>query len=219
MSHTIGKIAAAAVVAAAIAMPAAAEVRGKQAGDIVIGASIIGLIPQNGVGGDVSLIGGHPYASSAITGQLDFSYFITNNFAVNLIAATTKHDLSARNTALGNVDLGNVWALPPTLTFQYHPLPAERFSPYFGAGINYTAFYNEGGSRNAVVDDVRVHGTWGFALNVGLDVEVAPGWSWNLDVKKLFLRPDATVYTAAGRINATANLDPWVIGTGIRYRF
>ncbi len=219
MTNSLGKIAAVAVVAAAVAMPAAAQVRGKLAGDIVIGASVIGVIPQNGSGGDVSAIGGHPHADSAITGQLDFSYFLTPNFAVNLIAATTNHDLSVRNSSLGTVELGDVWVLPPTLTFQYHPLPAERFSPYFGVGINYTAFYDEGGSRNPAVTDVRVHGTWGFALNIGLDVEVAPGWSWNIDVKKLFLRPDATVDTALGTIRATANLDPWVVGTGIRYRF
>lgn len=80
-------------------------------------------------GGSVDVIGGTPEASEAWAGQLDLTYFITQNFSLNLIAATTRHDVEVRGSSLGDVDLGRVWALPPTLTFQYHPLPAERFSP------------------------------------------------------------------------------------------
>ncbi|MFN6956664.1 MAG: OmpW/AlkL family protein, partial [Acetobacteraceae bacterium] len=101
----------------------------------------------------------------------------------------------------------------------YHPLPAERFSPYVGVGVNWTMFYGEGGSRSPGVLDVDVRNAFGFALNAGLDIEVAPNWVVNLDVKKLFLRPDVRVDTALGRINANADLDPWIFGIGVRYRF
>lgn len=203
-----------------LAQPALAQStapRGKQAGDFMIGASVIGVLPMSG--GNVDTIGGSPHASDAWTGQLDFTYFITQNFSLNLIAATTQHDLEVRNSSLGTVDLGHVWALPPTLTFQYHPLPAERFSPYIGAGVNWTMFYSEGGGRNAAVTGVDVRNAFGFALNIGMDVEVAPNWLINFDVKKLFLRPDVAVDTTLGRINARADLDPWIVGVGVRYRF
>jgi len=206
-----------------LAQPALAQgqqadaVRGKQAGDFMIGLGVIGVLPMDS--GDVDLIGGTPHASFAVTPQLDFTYFFTPNFAVNLIAATTRHDLEVRDSALGTVDLGHVWALPPTLTFQYHPLPAERFSPYVGVGANWTLFYSEGGGRTPPVTGVNVENAFGFALNVGLDIELAPNWLMNLDVKKLFLRPDVAVDTAVGRINATADLDPWIFGVSVRYRF
>ncbi len=203
-----------------LAQPALAQtssVRGKQAGDFMIGASVIGVLPMSG--GSVDVIGGTPHASDAWTGQLDFTYFITQNFALNLIAATTQHDIEVRNSSLGTVDLGHVWALPPTLTFQYHPLPTSQFSPYLGVGVNWTMFYSEGGARNPAVTDVDVRNAFGFALNVGLDIELAPNWLMNIDVKKIFLRPDIAVDTALGRINATADLDPWVVGVGVRYRF
>jgi outer membrane protein len=204
-----------------LAQPALAQdtpVRGKQAGDFMIGASVIGVVPMND-GGSVSAIGGEPHASNAVTGQLDFTYFFTPNVSVNLIAATTRHDLEARGTALGTVDLGHVWALPPTLTLQYHPLPASRFSPYVGVGANWTAFYSEGGGRTPGVYSVNVDNSFGFALNAGLDIELAPNWLMNLDVKWIYMRPDATVDTALGRVNATAHVDPWVFGVGVRYRF
>ena len=204
-----------------LAQPALAQdtpVRGKQAGDFMIGASVIGVVPMND-GGSVSAIGGEPHASNAVTGQLDFTYFFTPNFSVNLIAATTRHDLEARGTALGTVDLGHVWALPPTLTVQYHPLPMSRFSPYVGVGANWTAFYSEGGGRTPGVYSVNVDNSFGFALNAGLDIELAPNWLMNLDVKWIYMRPDATVDTALGRVNASAHVDPWVFGVGVRYRF
>lgn len=199
------------------AQEASTPVRGKLAGDFVIGASIIGVVPMNG--GSVDIIGGTPDVSNSVTGQLDFSYFFTPNFAVNLIAATTRHDAEVSGSALGVVDLGHVWALPPTLTFQYHPLPQERFSPYVGVGVNYTIFYGEGGGYSAPVTSVDVRNAWGLALNAGLDVEIAPNWALNLDVKWLYLRPDVAVETTVGRINATANIDPWIFGIGVRYRF
>lgn len=212
---------AAAAAVALLAQPAMAQeatpVRGKQAGDFMIGLSVIGVVPNDG--GHVDVIGGTPTVSNAVTGQLDFTYFFTPNLSANLIAATTRHDLEVSGSALGLVDLGHVWALPPTLTLQYHPLPAERFSPYFGVGVNYTMFYSEGGGYSAPVTSVDVRNAWGLALNAGLDVEIAPNWLLNLDVKWLYMRPDVAVETTVGRINATTNLDPWIFGVGVRYRF
>jgi len=115
------------------------------------------------------------------------------------------------------VKLGHVWVLPPTLTMQFHPLPASRLSPYIGAGLNLTFFYGYGGDRSAPVNRVRIDTTPGFALNAGLDYEITPHWLANLDVKKIFLRPDVSVNS--GMIRGRADLDPWVIGASVRYRF
>lgn len=199
------------------AMAQDAAPRGKQAGDFMIGFGVIGVLPRDS--GSVDLIGGTPSASFAATPQLDFTYFVTPNIALNLIAATTRHELEVTGSALGTVDLGRVWALPPTLTLQYHPLPASRYSPYLGVGVNYTIFYGEGGARTPPVLDVDVRNTFGVALNGGIDIEIAPNWLLNFDVKWIYLRPDVQVDTSVGRIGANANLDPWIFGASVRYRF
>jgi outer membrane protein len=183
----------------------------------MIGFSVIGVLPRDS--GSVDLIGGTPSASFAVAPQLDFTYFFTPNLAVNLIAATTRHELEVTGSALGTVDLGRVWALPPTLTLQYHPLPASRYSPYLGVGVNYTIFYGEGGSLTPPVLGVDVRNAFGVALNGGIDIEIAPNWLLNFDVKWIYLRPDVAVDTSVGRIGANANLDPWIFGVGVRYRF
>ena len=193
-------------------------VRGKQAGDFVVGLGAIGVLPHNG--GSVPVLGGTPTATNAATPQLDFTYFFTPNIAANLIAATSRHDVSVQGSIIGPVNLGRVWALPPTLTLQYHPLPRSRFSPYAGLGINLTIFYGEGGATSAAVTNVKVGNTVGMAVNFGADWEVAPNWLINFDVKKiLFMEPTVRVDTVIGRINATADLNPWVIGASVRYRF
>jgi outer membrane protein len=210
------KMAAAALALALAAAPAIAQdARGFRAGDFMIGLSGIGVLPTNG--GNTS-IGGTPNASDAFTAQLDFTYFFTPNFAVNLIAATTKHDVEVRNVpGAGTIDLGSVWALPPTLTLQYYPMPTSRFSPYVGAGVNYTLFYSEGGSRSPGINSVDIDNAWGFALNAGFNYEITPNWLANFDVKYIFLTPDVQVN--GGAVTGTADINPWVVGLGVRYRF
>ena len=210
------KMMAAAMALAIAATPALAqEIRGKRAGDVVVGLGIIGVIPTNG---GSTTIGGTPHADSSATPQLDLTYFLTPNFAVNVIAATSVHDISVRNVpGAGTIELGRVWALPPTVTFQYHPLPANPVSPYLGAGVNYTVFYGEGGGRSPGITNVDVQNTWGFALNVGLDVELAPNWLVNFDAKYIWMSADVSVNH--GAVRGTADLNPWVVGTSIRYRF
>jgi outer membrane protein len=215
-STMITKMLAATMALAVAASPAMAqEVRGKRAGDIVLGAGMIGVFPSNG---GSTTIGGTPHASATATPQLDLSYFLSPNFAVNVIAATTRHDVEVRSVpGAGTIDLGRVWLLPPTVTLQYHPMPASRFSPYIGVGLNYTIAYNEGGSRSPGITHVDVENAFGWGLNAGIDYEISPNWLANVDVKRLWLSPDVSVNR--GAVRGQADLDPWIVGASVRYRF
>ena len=217
MRKNIGLLATATVLATALTAGAIAQEapRGKQAGDVVVGLGAIGVLPTGG--GKVGLIGGEPRASDSASPQLDLSYFFSPYGAVNLIAASTQHDISVRGSALGDVKLGSLWVLPPTLTLQVHPFPQSRISPYAGAGLNVSFFYGYGGAKTAPVNRVRVDTTPGLALVAGVDYEITPRWLANLDLKKVFLRPDASVNS--GLVRARVDLDPWIVGASVRYRF
>ena len=203
------------VVLAALAVPAAAEdFAPKQAGDFKVRLRAIAVIPDEDA--SISAIGGDIDASNEIVPELDFTYFITDNIAVALIAATAQHEITAENTTLGDVDLGEVWLLPPTLSAQYHFMPDKRFSPYLGVGVNYTVFYGEddaGGTVNAIEYDDSV----GLSLQAGIDYAISGNWSANLDVKKVWINTDVSLNN--GAINADVDLDPWIVGIGIGYRF
>jgi outer membrane protein len=190
---------------------------GKEAGTFMIRARAIGIIPEDN-SSNVSVIGGHVSATAQAAPELDFSYFLTDNIALELIAASTRHDVKATGTAVGDVDVGSVWALPPTLTLQYHFLPHSAFSPYVGVGLNVTFWYGES-AANPPVTHFSVGNGVGPALQVGIDYNIAGHWFLNLDVKQIFLNVNAHVDALGTTVKAHDALDPLVVGLGVGYRF
>lgn len=175
-----------------------------------IRARALGVVPDEK--SDVN-IGGDAHVGDAITPEVDLTYFITDHIGVEAIAGTAQHKL----TYTGDVDIGDVWILPPTVTLQYHFTPDNAFSPYLGAGINYSMFYGE--EEGAGFDDLDVDGGVGFALQAGFDYWINDNWGVNLDVKKIFLDVDADVNLGTTPVHADVDLDPWLIGAGVSYRF
>jgi outer membrane protein len=190
---------------------------GKEAGTFMIRARAIGLIPEDN-SSSISKIGGNVTATAQAAPELDFSYFLTDHIALELIAATTRHEIRATGTAVGSFDVGSVWALPPTLTLQYHFLPHSAFSPYVGAGINVTFWYGAS-PANPPVTHFSVGNGVGAALQAGIDYNFSGHWFANFDVKQIFLNTDAHVDALGTTVKAHTALDPIVIGMGIGYRF
>jgi len=156
-------------------------------------------------------IGGHVNVTSTAAPEVDLSYYFTNNISAEIIAATTKHKMTHSSGAY----LGSAWVLPPTATLQYHFTPHEAFSPYVGAGLNYTIFYDE--NAGPAFNRLKMRNSVGYALQAGADYWINANWGLNLDVKKIFLNTDAKLN--GGAVRADVDLDPWVFGTGISYRF
>jgi outer membrane protein len=177
----------------------------------------IGVIPEDN-SSSVSVIGGHVSTSAQPAPEIDFSYFFTDNIAAELIAATTRHTLTATGTAAGNVDVGSTYVLPPTLTSQYHFLPREQFSPYVGVGLNASFFYDIK-AAGPTITSLSVNNSWGPAIQAGVDYNFAGHWFANLDVKQIFLNTATHVSAGALRVKAKTDLDPLVAGAGIGYRF
>jgi outer membrane protein len=188
----------------------------------MVRARIIDVAPQTS-SSSVSPIGGKVNATDAIAPEVDFSYFFTDNLALELIAATTQHRLSASNiTALhgANLEVGKTWVLPPALTAQYHFFPHGPLSPYLGAGINYTVFYDtQAPGSGSPVTRMKLENNFGYVLQAGVDWNVSGNWFLNADVKQIFLDTTAKLTTALGPVKAKTALNPTVVGLGIGYRF
>ncbi|RJF77124.1 OmpW/AlkL family protein [Rhodopseudomonas palustris] len=150
--------------------------------------------------------------------ELDITYFFTRNIAAELILGVTKHSVSGAD-ALAGIDVGKAWLLPPTLTLQYHFTDFGAFKPYVGAGVNYTFFFSQKAAGGVVIES-HLKDSFAPAVQVGFDYMFDKHWGWNVDVKKLWLRPEWSG-TLAGNVPVTGkvNLDPWLIGTGITYKF
>lgn len=192
----------------------------KKQGDILVRLRGIAFIPVEDQ--TVEVIGGDADASNDYVPELDFTYFFTDHIAAELILATTHHDMDLDNTTAGNVDLGDVWVLPPILTLQYHfnPIGGLNFSPYLGAGINYTIFYGEDAAAGSAAIDIDYEDSFGYALQAGVDIPVSDRLFINFDVKKVWVDTDLDVTLAGGAIiEGNVDLDPWVFGIGIGYKF
>ena len=91
-----------------------------QAGDFVIRTRALGVIPNEDANITGAVTGSSISIDTSVVPELDFSYFVTENIALELIAAVTPHDARTKTSSAGPLDLGDVWLLPPTLTAQYH---------------------------------------------------------------------------------------------------
>jgi outer membrane protein len=168
--------------------------------------------------GSVDGIAGSSLSSSdSVTPEVDFSYFFTDNIAAELILGTTSSKISGKGSIDSLGTIGKTWLLPPTLTLQYHFTNFGNFKPYVGAGVNYTMFYSQ--SARGAATNLDVKNTFGAALQVGFDYMIDKHWGWNVDVKKLYLRPDYDATVGGSNVKGSAKLDPWLIGTGVTYRF
>ena len=160
--------------------------------------------PVNGVGASDRIT-----VSTKTIPEVDISYFFTPNWAAELILTyPQKHDVY-----LDGKSIGTFKHLPPTLTLQYHFTPQSSFSPYVGAGINYTRISNVDLLNGAATLD---NNSFGLALQAGLDYKIDRHWLVNVDIKKVQIRSD--VSTASGKIS-NVQVDPWLIGVGVGYRF
>jgi outer membrane protein len=187
-----------------------------ETGSILARARLAAVIPEN-FSSSISVIGGNVQATTAYIPELDLSYFLTPNIAVEAIAGTSRHEVSANNSILGpKVDVGSVWVLPPTVTLQYHRQFGD-FIPYAGAGLTVMFFYdshvNSAGGITKAGYDTGV----GPALDAGFDYVIAPNWVANIDVKQMFV--STTAHINNGSIIAKTALSPTVVALGIGYRF
>lgn len=178
---------------------------------------VLGVIPENG--GHVNQVRGSSLKTSdQVVPELDITYFFTKNLAAEIILGVTKHSVSGAD-ALAGVDVGKAWLLPPTLTFQYHFTDLGAFKPYVGAGVNYTWFFSQSAAGGTVIQS-SLKDAAAPVVQFGFDYMIDKHWGWNVDVKKLWLRPNWEGTLADGTaITGQVKLDPWLVSTGITYKF
>ncbi len=141
--------------------------------------------------------------------EFDISYFFTPNLAAELVLTyPQKHDV-----LLDGAVIGSFKHLPPTLLGQYHFDPIGQFTPYLGAGVNFTRISNVHLLNGA--GKLENHSV-GLALQAGVDFKINNKWSLNLDLKRINIRSDVKV---AGAVASQVKIDPTLVAIGVGYRF
>ena len=197
-------------------------------GDFMIRLSAVGVLPEdrdskvwlNGA----SLNGTRIKTTNQVMPELTFEYFVTDNISLDLIATSTRHEVSAEGGAVGRkLDVGSAWVLPPTVTVAWHFRPHKRLNPYVGVGGTFMWFHNmnASGALGGAVSKLNSGFTGGPSINAGVDYQLVGHWFFNFDVKQMFVRMHAWAEndSESVKIKAHDSLDPTVVSAGIAYRF
>lgn len=139
-------------------------------------------------------------------------YLITPNWGVEALAALPfQHEVK-----LDGQKAASTKQLPPVIGVNYHFLPDATVSPFLGAGVNYTYFFDTKGKGLLQGDHVSVDNSWGAAAHAGVDVKLSSRWLLTADVRWINIKGDVHV---DGVDVGTAKINPWVYGLSFGYRF
>lgn len=190
---------------AALALAATSPALAQSAGDWT-GSIGLGLVAPKSTN---ATIGGQKLSVDNNTQlTLGLGYYFTDNIALDVLAATPfSHDIS-----LGGAKIGSTKHLPPTVSLQYHFKNDSQFTPFVGAGLNYTNFF----STKTNLGTLKLKNTFGLALQAGVDMKISERGSLRTDLRWIDIETDVILNgTKAG----TAKINPLVAGVSYVHRF
>ncbi len=206
------------IAAALLSTGFAASVSAHQAGDFIVRAGAV-MVTPNESSPVIAEISEFSVSDNTQLG-LNFGYMLTDNWAIELLAATPfSHDISLEG--VGKV--AETKQLPPSLVAQYYFGSADsKFRPYIGVGVNFTNFYdNEITNATALeLNSLSLSNSWGLAAQAGIDYQVNKNWLVNASVWYAQISTD--VKFNAGDTpypETTVDINPWVYMVSVGYTF
>jgi outer membrane protein len=193
-----------------------------QSGDWLLRAGVTSVNPDdsssNVVVGGADLGIGVNVDNNAQLG-LNVAYFLSENWAVELLAATPfDHDIGLNTVGA----LGSTKHLPPTVSALYYFNAGEGIHPYVGLGLNYTIFFDEeftSANRDAGFADLDLDSSFGLSTQLGVDIDINEKWAFNASVRWIDIDTEAS-YTAGGAPGSVdVEIDPYVYTVSLAYRF
>ncbi len=211
--NTVSTLVAATLLAAGFS----ASVSAHQAGDIIVRAGAIVVAP-NESSDPVATFGEFKVSNNTQLG-LNFGYMLTDNFGVELLAATPfSHDVSLAGVG----KIAETKQLPPTLVAQYYFGNSQSVvRPYIGIGVNYTNFYDNEFTNDlgGALTDLSMTTSWGLAAQAGVDYQVNKNWLVNASVWYAQISSDVKFKLSGDTVVIGTDIDPWVYMVSVGYTF
>ena len=211
--NTVSTLIAATLLAAGFS----ASVSAHQAGDIIVRAGAIVVAP-NESSDPVATFGEFKVSNNTQLG-LNFGYMLTDNFGVELLAATPfSHDVSLAGVG----KIAETKQLPPTLVAQYYFGNSQSVvRPYIGVGVNYTNFYDNEFTNDlgGELTDLSMTTSWGLAAQAGIDYQVNKNWLVNASVWYAQISSDVKFKLSGDTVVIGTDIDPWVYMVSVGYTF
>lgn len=219
------------IIASMLAATVAPLAHAYKQGDVVVRAGAATVDPQTESSEISTTVTGKIAGTKATADTntqlgLTLSYLVTDHVGVELLAATPfTHRIGVKG--LGSAidgKFGEAKQLPPTVSVQYFPLDSSsKLQPYVGAGLNYTAFFDEqltDRQRANGFSKLKLSDSWGLALQAGVDYQLTDRLVLNAAVWRIDLHTEATArHSALGKVKVDVDVDPWVYMIGVGYKF
>ncbi|MGL4858652.1 MAG: outer membrane protein OmpW [Enterobacteriaceae bacterium] len=195
-----------------------------KAGDFIVRGGTATVRPNES---SDKVLGGELTVNNNTQLGLTFGYMVTDNFGVELLAATPFNHKIGLSSAEGIGSIATVKQLPPTLMAQwYFDTPNKSLFPYLGVGVNYTNFFDASFNNNVKNDpelklhDLELDDSWGVAVQAGLDYKLTDDWLINASVWWIDIDSTAKFKDGAGnRYSIDTRIDPVVFMFGVGYTF
>jgi outer membrane protein len=200
-----------------------------EAGDFIVRAGAA-MVDPNENSGTISPAAISPAGEVGIDDDLQLgltgTYMFTDNIGLELLAATPfTHTISLEGDLAGLGSLATAKHLPPTISLQYFFNNDSNFTPYIGAGVNYTMMLETEITSNgeAVLGSLGITDTSidaddsvGLSLQAGLDMALTDNIIlgaavWYMDIE--------TEIEVANAVKVDLDIDPWVYMVSVGYKF
>lgn len=200
-----------------------------EAGDFIVRAGAA-MVDPNESSGTVSPAAISPAGEVGIDSDVQLgltgTYMFTDSIGLELLAATPfTHTISLEGDLAGLGSLATAKHLPPTISLQYFFNNDSSFTPYIGAGVNYTMMLETEITSNgeAVLGSLGITDTSidaddsvGLSLQAGLDMALTDNIIlgaavWYMDIE--------TEIEVANAVKVELDIDPWVYMVSVGYKF
>jgi len=198
-------------------LPAAVPVMAYEAGDIIVKAGVINVIPKDGNADTSALV---PDSELDIDSDIQLGltgvYMVSDKIGIELLAATPfTHTAEGDGGGIDGVDVITTKHLPPTLSAQFYPMDgASKIQPYVGLGVNYTFFFDE--EDDADLGSNGLKPSFGLAYSAGVDYMIDEQWLVNASVWKVDIDTEVKGGAADG---LDVEIDPVAFMIACGYKF
>lgn len=161
--------------------------------------------------------------ANAVGAEISATYFVTKNVAAEVGIALSSY----KSKESSGRELFSAGLVSPSVIIQYNPNPDGAIRPYVGIGATYINKYSE--KPEELLTDSTTYPVEGYSViarsriapvgQIGIDISIDDKIYLNLDGKYIRYKESFSVTQMGGRKIYGLDVDQFIVGAGVGFRF